>query len=660
MDLGLRFKVALAFCGLVVLAVGVTGAVLVVESASYQEGQVVERELLLVQNRALAMQGRIDVLLRELTRLSRRSEINASDGDPAPERGLLGAAHGDSVLFSVAVLLDPSGRVVFVEPPESGLADTVVAGAAWWERARTATAAFAVTEPGAQPILRVVAPVLDAKRAFGGAVVGHVSLPGLLTDAASATRELDLDGETSLVDHRGSILAGPGTAEAFGEVAKVAALGRAGTLRRDDALFAHAPVGEHGFSAVMRIPWASLTRESRVQIRSVVIMLVLGVAVAMVFALFLSRRLTRPVLALALQAETLAGRLAPSTTSSHGRDELETLRLAFAALERAIGERDGRIERDIEEIRSIAVDRERLNVELRQLADELAERVEIRTHELREAQRALLAAERLVTIGKTAGALAHELRNALNGLSMATDLLAQSAGERSSPMVRERAYREIARLRDLTDSLLSFSGAVRLQRTREDLHELLRRAVNNYYEDLRDEGLVLELDLVGGGAPLMLECDAAKAVTVFGNLLRNAIEATCSVRRQNGEEEASAESRPLHIHTRSHDGLVEIEIADRGAGLSEEARSRLFEPFFTTKRTGTGLGLVTSQRFVEAHGGTVAAVSREGGGTAFVVTLPCGAAQDTLPHGARSAEAPLEEGARATAEAARTFLRSVG
>src|SRR5262249_1642495 len=133
--------------------------------------------------------------------------------------------------------------------------------------------------------------------------------------------------------------------------------------------------------------------------------------------------------------------------------ELDTLRRAFETLEQSLGQRDRQIAADLEEIRNIAADRERLNVELRQLADELAVRVEARTRELQETQQALLAAERLATIGKTAAALAHELRNALNGLSVATDLLAQCAGDRSSPMVRERAHREIGRLRDLTTTL---------------------------------------------------------------------------------------------------------------------------------------------------------------------------------------------------------------
>ncbi len=63
-------------------------------------------------------------------------------------------------------------------------------------------------------------------------------------------------------------------------------------------------------------------------------------------------------------------------------------------------------------------------------------------------------------------------------------------------------------------------------------------------------------------------------------------------------------------------------MSDDGPGLSAEARAHLFEPFFTTKPNGTGLGLPTSRRFVEAHGGTIEAGTSALGGALFRVRLP--------------------------------------
>ena len=67
---------------------------------------------------------------------------------------------------------------------------------------------------------------------------------------------------------------------------------------------------------------------------------------------------------------------------------------------------------------------------------------------------------------------------------------------------------------------------------------------------------------------------------------------------------------------------IELELADNGPGLSDEARRRAFEPFFSTKSTGTGLGLAIVYRMAEAHGGEVLAANCPEGGAAFTIRLP--------------------------------------
>jgi hypothetical protein len=381
-----------------------------------------------------------------------------------------------------------------------------------------------------------------------------------------------------------------------------------------------------------------LTRESAQELRTVLVILGLGVLLAVIVAILLARGLTRPVLALAGQARALAIRYGGPSGERQGRDEIDALAQAFRTLEDSLQDRDRRLAADLEEIHQIAADRERLNAELQELANDLATRVEARTRELQAAQQALLTSERLVTIGKTAAALAHELRNALNGLSIAADLLAQVAGDRGSPALRERVHREIGRLRALSESLLSFSGAPTLALTKDDLNELLRRVVANFHEDLLEFGIQIELDLDAGGKPLPINCDVAKVETALGNLLRNAIQATQQTQLQEGAAEAGRTAEPLWVSTRREDRKILVEIADRGPGLSEEALEHLFEPFFSTKRTGTGLGLVTAQRFIEAHGGTIRAGTRAGGGAVFRVELP-----DTLATNGDEAAPPAQE-----------------
>ena len=86
--------------------------------------------------------------------------------------------------------------------------------------------------------------------------------------------------------------------------------------------------------------------------------------------------------------------------------------------------------------------------------------------------------------------------------------------------------------------------------------------------------------------------------------------------------QASSEGQTIELQGHRLDGQYEFVVADRGHGLTEEARERLFEPFFTTRGEGAGLGLAVCYGLVTAHGGQLQARERPGGGLALHVTLP--------------------------------------
>jgi two-component system sensor kinase FixL len=106
--------------------------------------------------------------------------------------------------------------------------------------------------------------------------------------------------------------------------------------------------------------------------------------------------------------------------------------------------------------------------------------------------------------------------------------------------------------------------------------------------------------------------DKVQIQQVLLNLMRNAIEAM-----------EDSERRELVVSTvLAPDDMVEIAVADTGAGISPEIKAQLFQPFITTKRHGMGVGLSISRTIVEAHGGSIAPRQNPEGGTVFSFTLP--------------------------------------
>jgi signal transduction histidine kinase len=232
--------------------------------------------------------------------------------------------------------------------------------------------------------------------------------------------------------------------------------------------------------------------------------------------------------------------------------------------------------------------------------------------QLRDAQNQLVQAERLAAVGRLAAGVAHELRNPLmvmrNSLYYLDRLLAM--GKTDSPDVWRRYIAkmdsEIDRQSKIINDLLFFSRNRPRTLTQVDLNavlsEVLMRTSMPESVQVREE---LQADLPE------LRADADQLQQVFINLIVNAVQ-------------AMAEGGTLTVVTRSTEHHVEVEVADTGAGISEENQARLFQPFFTTKERGIGLGLSVSHSIVEAHRGSITVESALGKGTRFCVKLPLG------------------------------------
>lgn len=229
--------------------------------------------------------------------------------------------------------------------------------------------------------------------------------------------------------------------------------------------------------------------------------------------------------------------------------------------------------------------------------------------------------ERLRHLGEAANSIAHEVKNALNGLSMGLDLVVRRDGRPQEAERRERVLnelrKEIQRLSDFTTELMTFSKGIEPRRTRLDLTEFLPKVTGL----LRDAALELgvEVDLVMPESQVIVDADPTLLHVVISNLAGNALDAV------TGKGSPSVPRVELRLEARG--GEAELRVIDNGPGVSASMIPRLFEAFQTEKASGVGIGLALAKKIAHAHGGEL--------------TLESSPALPAPPHPAPSNGSPL-------------------
>ena len=205
--------------------------------------------------------------------------------------------------------------------------------------------------------------------------------------------------------------------------------------------------------------------------------------------------------------------------------------------------------------------------------------------------------ERLRLLGEAANSIAHEVKNALNGLSMGLDLVVRRDERPEAAARRERVLNElrneIHRLSDFTTQLMTFSKGIELRRARVDLTDFVPKVTSLHRDAAIELGADIELDVPADA--VMVDADPTLLHAVISNLAGNALDAVTGP--------GGAADPRVEVHLRARGSVAEIRVIDNGPGVSRTMRPRLFEPFQTEKTNGVGIGLALARKIALAHRG---------------------------------------------------------
>ena len=263
-----------------------------------------------------------------------------------------------------------------------------------------------------------------------------------------------------------------------------------------------------------------------------------------------------------------------------------------------------------------------LTPEQRRLMDAFASQVALALERAKLAEQARQAEVLQVTEKLQAALLnsvSHELRTPLVTITGSLSTLLADEGKLAVSTQRnliENAYEEAERLNRLVGNLLDMTrleaGALAIHLEPCDVQDVIGAALNQMGNRL--QGRTVRVD-VPAGLPLV-PLDFVPMVQVLVNLLDNALR-------------YSPPEQPVDVIVRPKDHQIEIEVADRGMGIPPDDLEHIFDRFYRLQRPGdaggTGLGLSICRGIVEAHGGTIRARNRPGGGASLAITLPLGA-----------------------------------
>jgi signal transduction histidine kinase len=249
-----------------------------------------------------------------------------------------------------------------------------------------------------------------------------------------------------------------------------------------------------------------------------------------------------------------------------------------------------------------------VGVALNEMSRELVRRSE----QLQKTNAQLVQSEKLSAVGELAASVAHEVKNPMVGIVGFAQL-----GQESSDLPELHEYfklieQDAFRANKILQNLLEFSRPPEMEIEALGMNDVVKGALALCVHQLQMQGVRVDTSFAEGALDIRGNSNQLRQVLL--NLMLNA-----------GQAMEQSPKKLITVTTRAADaGFAEILVADTGPGLAEDVKDKLFKPFFTTKRRGqgTGLGLSVSRTIIEAHRGQIRAEGAPGQGATFIIRLP--------------------------------------
>ncbi|REJ65925.1 MAG: sensor histidine kinase [Planctomycetota bacterium] len=211
------------------------------------------------------------------------------------------------------------------------------------------------------------------------------------------------------------------------------------------------------------------------------------------------------------------------------------------------------------------------------------------------------------------GGLAHEIKNPLSTIRLNLELLNEDFTAAQTPKERRAAaklavvQRECQRLQDLLDDFLNYAKVRHPHLRPTNLNQLVAQVLE-FFAPTAAEMNIEVLQFLDADLPsVLLDADTFRSALL--NLVLNA-------------QQSMPDGGQLVLRTRMTGGRVALDLIDTGCGMDSKTLTRAFDAFYSTKPGGSGLGLPTTRKIVEAHGGTLHVQSDVGRGSQFTIELP--------------------------------------